>query len=208
MVTFPYVLTTFDANGGTISTENTTSKLVKIGNIYGELPIPDEREGYIFKGWNGKNMFNEESILMAIDGVTKENGYYVFLTNKAYQLYGHNKGFPISNFVADKQYTLSVKGYLETGNLFLFQFQYNDETYDNVSINSNEEQTITITSNLNKTIEELIVRYNTGGIAHIRNIQLERGEEATEYEPYYITSSTTVVQDKDHTLTAIWEENN
>ena len=83
---------TFDANGGTV---DITSKTVKLGDTYGELPTPT-REGYTFKGWNGKNMFNEEKILMAIDGATKNNEEYVFIANKAYQLYGHNKGFPIS----------------------------------------------------------------------------------------------------------------
>ena len=36
--------------------------------------------------------------------------------------------------------------------------------------------------------------------------QLEEGETATEYEPYYITKNTEVVQDNNHTLTAIWEK--
>ena len=29
-----------------------------------------------------------------------------------------------------------------------------------------------------------------------------------QYEPYYITSDTRVVQNQDHTLKAIWKENN
>ena len=37
------------------------------------------------------------------------------------------------------------------------------------------------------------------------NIQLETGSTPTEYEPYYITKDTTVVQDKNHTLKAIWQ---
>ena len=39
------------------------------------------------------------------------------------------------------------------------------------------------------------------------DIQLEEGTQATEYEPYYITSSTKVVQNTNHTLKAIWEPN-
>ena len=39
-------------------------------------------------------------------------------------------------------------------------------------------------------------------------LQLEEGNEPnTKWEPYFITSETEVVQEKDHTLTAIWEEN-
>ena len=41
----------------------------------------------------------------------------------------------------------------------------------------------------------------------ISNIQLEENSTATAYEPYYITSSTEVVQNQNHTLTAIWETN-
>ena len=40
----------------------------------------------------------------------------------------------------------------------------------------------------------------------VDDLQLEQGSTATEYEPYFITPSTVVVQDKEHTLTAIWEE--
>ena len=46
-----------------------------------------------------------------------------------------------------------------------------------------------------------------GAYMDIANIQLEEGSTATAYEPYYITNSTQVVQAKNHTLTAIWEEN-
>ena len=196
---------TFDPNGGNVST---ISKVVKIGENYGELPTPT-RVGYTFKGWNGKNLFDEETLLSAIDGATKNNEGYIFIANKAYQLYGHNKGFPILNFIGNKQYTLSARGYLETGTQFLFQFQYDDETYDNAYISGNEMQTIRVTSNLNKIIDKLIVRYNVSGIVHILNIQLEEGSTATEYEPYFVTSSTKVTQNNDnkYVLTAIWEPN-
>ena len=49
--------------------------------------------------------------------------------------------------------------------------------------------------------------YGINGYIDIANIQLEEGDTATEFEPYYITSSTKVVQNKDHTLKAIWKEN-
>ena len=39
-------------------------------------------------------------------------------------------------------------------------------------------------------------------------IQLEEGSVATEYEPYYVTSSVNVTQEKDHVLKAIWQKNN
>ena len=42
---------------------------------------------------------------------------------------------------------------------------------------------------------------------YISNVQIEQGDTATEYEPYYITPTTTVVQENDHTLKAIWQPN-
>ena len=38
------------------------SKKVKIGRTYGELPIPT-REGYTFKGWNGKNLLDYNEVI-------------------------------------------------------------------------------------------------------------------------------------------------
>ena len=38
----------FDANGGTVTP---TSKSIVKGEAYGDLPVPDEREGYTFLGW-------------------------------------------------------------------------------------------------------------------------------------------------------------
>ena len=63
----PYTVT-FNPNGGSVTPE---SKTVTYGSPYGELPIPDEREGYSFKGWynvpsvGGGTEFTAESIVMS-----------------------------------------------------------------------------------------------------------------------------------------------
>lgn len=49
--------------------------------------------------------------------------------------------------------------------------------------------------------------YGPNSYIDIKNIQLEPGNTATPYEPYYITSDTTVVQENNHTLKAIWQAN-
>ena len=51
------------------------------------------------------------------------------------------------------------------------------------------------------------IKLNGIGDVQRTKVQLEEGSTATPYEPYYITSSTTVVQDKDHTLKAVWIPN-
>lgn len=40
----------------------------------------------------------------------------------------------------------------------------------------------------------------------LSNLQLEEGAEATEYEPYILEETTPITQNKNHTLTAIWEK--
>lgn len=49
--------------------------------------------------------------------------------------------------------------------------------------------------------------YGTNSYIDITNIQLEEGNKATEYEPYYVTKNTKVTQTGNHTLKAIWEAN-
>ncbi len=198
-------LVTFDPNGGTVST---TSKEVTIGQKYGSLPTPT-REGYTFKGWNGKNMFNEEELLMAISGAEYENGYYVFTSANARASYGNGKEYPIYNFKENTRYTLSVYGYAAgSGSQNLrFTNSYTDGTsnYKNFALRTDGKFVYTSTSG--KTISKITNSYNSSTTNYISHVQLEKGATATEWEPYYITTNTKVVQAKNHTLTAIWEEN-
>ena len=48
---------------------------------------------------------------------------------------------------------------------------------------------------------------DSGNTVTYSNIQLEEGSTATTYEPYYVTSSTTVTSTKNHTLAARWKDN-
>ena len=202
-----YVVT-FDPNGGTVSQ---TSKEVSYHDAYGELPVPT-REGYTFKGWNGKNLFDEESILMAIEGATYEDEHYVFTYTQANSAYGSGIQ-ALSNFKNDTEYVLSIKGYVDniTENLatLIISFKYTNGSKGYNQIRSLTEHYFEFSSDGNKSIESIYMTYGTGATnyAHISHIQLEEGSVATEYEPYYITSATPVVQDKDHTLKAIWEAN-
>ena len=207
---------TFDANGGILPEYGNVSqatKQVTYGEAYGDLPVPT-REGYTFKGWNGKNMFDEQSILMAIPGATYENEYYKFRVEQAHIKY--NAGVTqLANFDENTQYTIRIVGYgvpdsySTTG--FRFFIKYKDgtntkENYQYVFINSSEE-TITIKSDNTKTIDYIGMYYGFGGTMYIKSVQLERASTATAYEPYCITTSTPVTQNQNHTLTAIWIEN-
>ena len=85
-------------------------------------------------------------------------------------------------------------------------------TYSSTQSISEEEigeETLTGVSGNAKYIRILQYKQTSspGTIDDIDNlqIQLEPGDTATPYEPYYITPSTTVVQENDHTLKAIWQ---
>lgn len=212
---------TFDANGGEVGVQ---SMLVRPGGTYENLPTPT-REGYTFLGWNGKNMFDEEKWLMPIEGATHENEYFVFNPSKAHTLYGAflNDSYEYSyvgssnieiDFKDNTSYTISFKGftdYIDTYNVhqsIFICFLYTDktETYD--VLNTGVEKEKYVVSDPNKKIEHIVISFGREiGNVHLSYMQIEEGDSATEYEPYYITNGTKVVQDKDHTLKAIWKKN-
>ena len=55
---------TFDLNGGTLANHGDSEQITKqvtYEEAYGTLPTPT-REGYIFKGWNGKNLLDLDNV--------------------------------------------------------------------------------------------------------------------------------------------------
>lgn len=203
------VTVTFDANGGTVSTE---SKEVKPGETYGTLPTPT-REGYTFKGWNGKNIFDINNIgknskvtingnVVIFDGSSVQNNTSSSVRFQKYlngSYVGELCGFSLETNTNPKKCTFEknnsfnkilIKENTSKSDPYFF---INEVTLDN-------EKKYTFSFNLDSFD-------SSNAKATVSNIQLEEGDTATEYEPYYITSSTKVVQDKDHTLKAIWEQN-
>lgn len=222
-----YVVT-FDPNGGTVSQ---TSKEVSYHDAYGELPVPT-REGYTFKGWNGKNIIDKS--MSVIPGIRDDIPF------EAWAETSFNNDWVINNLKPNTQYSISydIEGISVpeydskySGNLGLYLYSQDsdkvshpgtylmsgDGHYISVGEKYHYERYFTTPSNVNLpesnyTIHVYTNRYlkdNVGVFSTVifSNIQLELGDTPTEYEPYYITSATPVVQDKDHTLKAIWEAN-
>lgn len=198
---------TFDPEDGSV---DITSKQVRYNSTYGDLPTPT-REGYTFKGWRGKNMFDgltkgiriysetgekmDDSKFASSDFISinlVDNNYYI-------------NGLPdnLRNFVA---FYNENKEFMGRTNGVIVQNRY---LVDNSSITNSATGVGGNISYIRITIYELD-GYTTGIIDDIDNlnIQLEQGDTATSYEPYQEYSSDTVVtKSSNHTLHAIWEPN-
>ena len=138
----------------------------------------------------GKNLFDEESILMAIDGATYTDGHYVFSIANARVKYKNL--IPTLNFKENTRYTMTIKGYSictnqnsPNGNSnYRLVFKYTDGTESYKMVPANVESEFRYTSNENKTVKSINMDYGYSGNAYISHIQLEEGTESTPYEPY------------------------
>ena len=199
------IIVTFDSQGGTI-TKNT--KNVIYGETYGNLPTPT-REGYTFMGWNGKNKLaipveyataKETRIIPIEEMFFVKAGNYVFtgtvsnatqwrdaiaLKNINEEILSGNDYKPQSWFYYSNPYGIWLLG--------------SDTSYTT--------RTYTITIKEDCYIRIMLMFGDASEATIVTDAQLEEGDTATPFEPYYITSDTTVVQDKNHTLKAIWKAN-
>ena len=193
-------IVTLDPDGGTLQE---TTKEISYHEPYGSLPTPT-KEGYTFMGWNGKNSFDKSKYLRLED--------YPESNSTNYQS-------AMISLKPDTTYKISIRrynGYNGTGDGYLLISnikEVNGNTWSSVAHNSSPDS-----SRVNYL-------YTTGnnGLLYIgyysvtqeklnkiwanTDVQIEEGDTATEYEPYYITPSTKVVQQKNHTLKAIWQAN-
>ena len=219
-----YYTVTFDANGGSVDID---SKEVIENSIYGTLPTPT-RSGYTFMGWNGKNMFDYDSAIygyatskLSLNGekIYKRQSSYrpsvsiwpVFYTSTEY-----------INFVEDNKYTISFDIWAD----YEVNFTRTRQFFINNSVQPVPTHNLSnIKTSKQKLYASFIYKDGTNPILHIypivtsengidtdnnyyiSNIQVEPGDTATEYEPYFVTSKTKVTRNYDHTLKAIWKEN-
>ena len=194
---------TFNANGGTTSVN---SKEVTVGFPYGELPTPT-RSGYAFKGWNGRNLVNFD------DMKTYSNWKTSIATTGSYPTTNSNKGYEL-NLISGSTYTIS---YALANNSGVTRYLYlcrekNNEGFLVAYLTTTNlvNQTYTFTAEagynyflrLGNTTSQS--SFDTS-INNINTFQIELGNSASAYEPYYIKTDTIVAQKQNHTLTAIWE---
>lgn len=217
-------IVTFDTDGGSI---DTLTKEVAYGSTYGELPIPT-KEGYTFKGWNGKNLLNVVDRTIQSAGEYAQtsirtfsgNGIYIGLTSNNYYypssissysfdedgnitLYSTSSGYGIVYDVFVKPnttYRVSAKEIIGNG---FFRYGLYNSNGEIISYDA----TVIIKTSSDTAILTIVTDPGEKTTSTFNSIQLEEGSVATEYEPYYVTSDVKVTQMKDHTLKAIWEKN-
>ena len=209
---------TLDLNGGTLANHGEATMLTKqvnYGETYGDLPVPT-REGYRFVGWNGKNMINiadtneisKNGVNFSVeDSVAKIKGINTYSTDYYLKVYYPNKYE--CNFEKNKTYTLSATQSLNGG---YFQINYiptNGEASSSnclVRLSAGRTITFTIPDDYEKIHYYFVGIHGTTSDIDVNfSIQCEDDITSTEYEPYIISDTTPVSQNKNHTLTAIWE---
>ena len=224
------ITVTFDPEGGSV---DTTSKQVTFNSTYGELPTPT-REGYTFKGWRGKNMlklagrsernpgggYSNTSVRNNLSG----NGIYKGMTANNYYLETNVSDYEIDSLNNIIKVTSKGNGYGIGLDLKVFpntQYTVSCTSPCNIRLGQYQEDGTYITWNsatsvlkLNETITTsneinwllFIASYGINEQFEYHNIQIEKGDTATEFEPYQEYSSDTIVtKGNDHTLHAIWE---
>lgn len=187
------ITVTFDPQGGQL---DQTSKNVIYHETYGELPTPT-REGYTFMGWNGKNLINAN----LYKGVYETNGQIQAQDSNIYKYSELTEMLPSGNYVIsckDDNITI-VRVYLSNDNIIT---RYGDKLPKQIQLTNNSKVGFSF-----RESEASDKIWSIGDNTIDAKIQLEEGSTATPYEPYYITPSTTVVQENNHTLKAIWQAN-
>ncbi len=203
MVGQPFITVTFDADGGAVTP---SSKNYVKNNYYTDLPTPT-KQGYEFLGWNSKNLLNyndltnissgDSGITVDTDGNISDN---TPTTDDRGPDYDDNEGWRLE--LPQGTYTISLNfsqqatnGYSE---LKVENKEYEKLCSDSIANKDNFACTFELSEAQNLNI--LVKGYDG-----IYKVQLEEGNEATSWEPYYITNNTKVIQKDNHTLKAIWK---
>ncbi|MBQ1551750.1 MAG: InlB B-repeat-containing protein, partial [Bacilli bacterium] len=188
--------------------ELSTTKTVNFGGTYGTLPTPTT-PGYQFAGWNGKNLLNYNDLLndATVRGYSVDsNGNISFSGTNDYRAWNYDS----SNW----KFTLGSGDYKL---LIYFSTQSsNDATGLQLIDESNNRIGLLSSSSLNGVSEvslDFSIQSTTNlGILYksidaVYKIMIIDSNNSIIWEPYYVTSSTPLTRNEDHTLYAKWTPN-
>lgn len=215
---------------------NTATKKVTYNSTYGELPVPIQTgytfKGW--NGKNRLNVNNgigrstpsnttwsnaTRRILQPntyVPGLAFDNYYrtsdlvsYTIGTDSIDMVTGagYGLGFPVTT-EPNKEYTLSYSVTSTTLPLVGIIFYKSDGTViSSIREDGDGDKVVHFTTPSQTSI--MAITFTNNGTAQsstFTKINLEEGTNAGRYEPYYIKDTSTVVQGRDHTLTAKWQE--
>jgi len=204
-----YYTVTFDANGGNIDTE---SKEVLENSTYGDLPTPT-RSGYTFMGWNGINLYNPDEMIISntihskgTEEIEFKAGLYDRILLKSQWTPKPSTEYTLIQLILEN--TFDKRTSLLTDERFYIS-KYNDRSSIEAGEKNTWVTTFTTRDDFTNVTQGSVWVYTSNTVTGIFKIKMAiyEGTELNEYEPYYITPDTKVVQKKDHTLKAIWKEN-
>ncbi len=170
------------------------------GGAYGNTSVRNLLDGKgLYNGLTANNYYSNGMIQeYNIDRINNN------VTIKATSSSGYGLGFDIV-VTPNTTYTIS-KG---TNSQLSFRLGYYKEDGTFISFNSNASQKYTFTTPANTKYLTLVVGTDSASQANTTltnyNIQIESGSTNTTFEPFYIRNDTKVVQNTNHTLTAVWE---
>lgn len=210
---------TADANGGTIPTTSgwivagggtTATKNVTYDSTYETLPVPT-RTGYTFNGWRGINLLNYNELgpqAISKGQVVDSNGFITDTTttkdDRLWQ-YANSTWFttlPAGEYIFTVYWETLPENELANYHILNTSNKYIDINYRRNSVNKTWSSELNLTESTNIGI--LLKVFDGKGMVMLR----KKSVNTNGFEPYYITSSTTIVNASNHTLTAIWEEAN
>lgn len=183
------VTVTFDPNGGTVTTN---TKRVTVGEKYGSLPSP-KREGYTFKGW-AKETYSSYNFVRVYNNTDLR-------------------------ITTDTNYQNTEEKIFEENDVLKFNLSFNNNTLNAVEIDDIELDSslfsITNGNVIGKIIlhEDMLKKVGSYYYSFVDFVFANAPSNYTinEFKLYKandtVKSSTNVTQNKNHTLTAIWEAN-
>ncbi len=209
----------YPQRGGGVS-----SKIVKLGDTYGDLPVPT-RTGYSFVGWRGRNLIN-------LFEMQKDKTFWTnFTNNSASENIKNIDSNTITVGESNPQNFSNVcLGYitdmLEVGKEYLlaYDFSFTKENTACVGIDGIDMSTeVRVQDTVTKFVVLANTKYfikfyvNTSNSSvsgdctntyyNIMLTKLSNTNERVYYEPYYIDCNTTFSNPYDRTLVAEWTEN-
>lgn len=199
-VSYQVKVTVETSSGVQVSTD-WNSFTVQYSNavISGELTTEIQSDGSILLDMTNialptsTNLFDEETIFSGIEGMQRENGYYVFSAMNARAAYGSATGISqLSSLLKpNTQYTFSCDYYVvsEASVFFRFIIYYDDSTNEAFYMNASSLTSESFTTSPGKSISSVRMFATNEGTVYMRNCWVNEGDVALPYEPYVVMNT-------------------